>query len=148
MHTSMGGGAPLSLAKAVASTEALTPGDNALHTDVFQGVDSNVVVVGCSCHRVGVPELQLPTGCYRSSTRLRSSLPSEKSLCLPVVFRFRLALLCFEVQGRGLRGIRVSDNGRNNWESNPLFLVQHSCTWEKGSPSASKPLCVRTPCWG
>lgn len=42
-------------------------------------------------------------------------------------------------------GIRVSRSGQNNWESHPLFLLQHNPTWESGSlllqsPSGQKPL--------
>lgn len=48
-----------------------------------------------------VSEPWFPTGCYLGSTRLRSSLNSEKCLHLPVVFRFHLAPLHFEVRGRG-----------------------------------------------
>lgn len=139
------GGMWLSLWKAFASTVAETPGDNALHTDAFQDVDSKAVVVGCFYQRMRVSEPQFPTGCYLGSTRLRSFQSCFREMPPPSC---SLHVSPSTAAFWGWRqGICISDNGRNNWASNPPFLLQRNPTWEKGPPVTSKPWHVRTPCW-
>lgn len=125
----------MSLGKAVASTVAQTPGDNALHADAFQDVDSTGFHGSCaadSIRRICSPTTVSPW----SSSGQRSSLGPEKFPHLAAMLRFHL--MPFEVPGGGW----ISDNGQNSGESNPLVLLQLN---PKGWLGTSKLGHARTP---